>query len=62
MTLSSGTATRHLEVYGPLQGGGTHILNVLDATARSGSARGKRLLQMLNGIGSVCRCPWTKII
>jgi hypothetical protein len=33
------------EVSGPLQGGGAHKLNVLYATTRNGSARGKRLLE-----------------
>ena len=46
MTLSSGTSRRQREVYGPLRGGGAHKLNVLRATARSGPARGKRLLEM----------------
>jgi hypothetical protein len=43
LTLSSGTATRQHEVYGPLQGGGAHKLNVLYATSRNGPTRGKRL-------------------
>jgi hypothetical protein len=45
LTLSSGTATRLHEVYGPLQGGGAHKLNVLYATSRNGPARGKHLLE-----------------